>query len=252
MADLFFEKRNEDKAQEILYNAIELCKGNSGGLRLAAYMFEKWKYFDKAIAIYKGLLRNNENNLMIKRNLALAYFQNKNFEEAVKTYYSIITAPDEENCKSNVKENALAEMNAVLAMHKNEFEISYINRNLLKALPVDLRITVEANNYYYVDYPQITEPGNTTCNYNNTNSVNGGRFSGISNYRYDHDLSEYTIKNATAGKYRIKVNSYLSKIPTYVRVISFKNFQKPNMELEIKIFDLDNQYGTVELDAVIW
>ena len=160
MADFFFVKGKEDKAQELMYNAIELCRGNSNGLKLAAYMYEKWKWFDKAIAVYKGILSVNENNLTVKRDLALAYFQNGNFETAVKTYYSIITAADENNYSSNVKGNALAEMNAILAIHKNKFDISYINHNLVKLLPVDLRITLESN-YDYISNVQFIEPDKT-------------------------------------------------------------------------------------------
>jgi tetratricopeptide (TPR) repeat protein len=256
MADFFFANGKEDKAQELMYNAIELCRGSSDGLKLAAYLYEKWKWFDKAIAVYKGILSQDENNLRVKRDLALAYFQNRDFEAAVKTYYSIITATDENNYSSNVKGNALAEMNAILALHKNEFDISYINHNLFKLLPVDLRITLESN-YDYINNVQFIEPGNTISNYRNPNTVNGGRYTGNDYYRYNYDLSEYAVKTAPAGRYRIKVDAYnnyshASQIPMYVRVVAFKNFHKDNMEIEVKLFDLDNQYGVVELDDVKW
>ena len=255
MANFFFEKDKTDKAQELMYNAIELCQGSNNGLKLAAYLYEKWKWFDKAIAVYKGILSRDENNLMVKRDLALAYFQNKNFEAAVKMYYSIITAGDETN-NTNVKTNALAEMNAILVLHKNEFDISYINHNLLKALPVDLRITLQSN-YDYINNAQFIEPGNVICNNANTNTINGGRFAGNYNFSFNYDLSEYAVKNAPSGSYRIKVDaynnySYTWQIPMIIRVITFKNFQKENMELDIKLFDLDNQYGVVELDEVKW
>jgi hypothetical protein len=86
--------------------------------------------------------------------------------------------------------------------------------------------------------------------------VNKGRYSGT-DYNYNHGLSEYTIKDAEAGKYRVKVNSYntysyAEQIPMFVRVITFKNFQEENMEMEVKLFDLDNQYGVVELDEINW
>ena len=105
-------------------------------------------------------MSQNENNLKVKRDLALAYFQNKNLEAAVKTYYSIITATDEYNNYGNVKENALAEMNAILALYKNEFNISYINQNIIKLIPVDLKITVESN-YEYTRKVQFVEPDNS-------------------------------------------------------------------------------------------
>lgn len=254
MANFFFEKDMPDKAQEIMYNAIELCDGSSEGLKLAAYMYEKWTWFDKAIAVYKSILTAYESNLIVKRDLALAYFQNKNFAHAVKTYYSIITANDENNYYGNVKENSLAEMNAILALHKNDFDVSYINHNLIKMVPVDLRITVESNYDYSSRKVQFIEPDNTKCNALTPNTVNKGRYSG-SDYYYN--LNEYTIKDALTGKYRIKIDSYnnysyAAQVPMYIRVITFKNFQKQNMEMEVKIHNLDNQYGVIELDEIYW
>jgi len=256
MADFFFEKQKSDRAHELMFNAIELCNGRVEGLKLAAYIYEKWGSFKKAIAIYEGILSMNANNLPVKRDLALAYFQDKNYETAVKTYYSILTAPVTEKEYINVRENALAEMNAVIAAHKNEFDISYININLVKVLPVDLRITVEGN-YYGMDNVQFIEPGNTVCNPANKNTVNGGRLMADNNYWHDRSIDEYAIKNALPGRYRIKVNahnyrSYAGTIPMVARVIVFKNFQKNNMEIEVKNFNLDNQYGIIELDEVKW
>jgi len=256
MADFFFEKNMPGRAEEAMHNAIELCRGSSYGLKLAAYIYEKWKFFDKAIVLYHGILNTDAGNLPAKRDLALAYVQNKDFEAAVKTYYSIIINPASENYYGNVKENALAEMNAVIALRKKEFDISYINPNLLKLLPVDLRITAETN-HYYVNNLQITEPGNSVCNFKKANTVNGGSL--LSKYSYGriYSIGEYAIKNAVAGNYRVKVNAdgysdYPARIPTYVRVIVFKNFQRENMEIEVKNFDLDNQYGVIELDEVKW
>jgi tetratricopeptide (TPR) repeat protein len=257
MANFFFEKGKSDKAQELMYNAIELCEGSREGLKLAAYMYEKWKWFDNAITVYKGILSGNENDLTVKRDLALAYFQNKNFETAVKTYYSIITA-EQDSYSITVIGNVLAEMNAILALHKNEFDVSYINQNLIKQLPVDLRITLESN-HDFIGRVQFIEPGNIVCDSRNPNTVNGGRYTGNDyyDYNYGYNFNEYAVKQATSGSYRVKIDSYNSywygsEIPMYVRVVTFKNFNKENMKMEVKIYDLDNQYGVIELDEINW
>lgn len=252
MADFFFKANDTKNAQYLMYNAIELCGGSDQGLKLAAYMYEQWKYFDKAIAVYQGILSRNKNNLIVQRDLALAYYQSKNYEAAVRTYYDIVVAIVEDDV--NMKEIALAELNAVLAMHKNEFDISYINFNLIKELPVDLRITI-GSNYAYTRNLQIEEPDGTRCSWKNIQTKSGGRLTGTaSTERY---LTEYTIKKAVVGKYRIKIDANeiwnnSAKVPLFIRVVSFKNFQKANMTMQVKLFDLDNQYGVVELDSVNW
>ncbi|HRI25263.1 MAG TPA: VIT domain-containing protein [Ferruginibacter sp.] len=256
MADIFFGRDKKDKAHELMYNAIELCQGSSQGLRLAAFLYEKWGCFDKAIAVYKGLLKTGDNNLLLKRDLALAYFQDKQYAEAVRTYYSVVTASEEQYNTYRVKEHALAEMNAIIAMHRGDLDISYINPHLLRMLPVDLRITIESNGAY-LSNPSITEPAGEICRYNNQYSRQGGRFMNSDYYWSNSNLVEYAVKNARTGQYRVKVdaydnNHYAADPPTFVRVISFRNFQKENMTMEVKLFDLDNQYGVVELDAVRW
>ncbi|MGF2413418.1 MAG: VIT domain-containing protein, partial [Ferruginibacter sp.] len=174
MADYFFEKRKNEEATEILYSAIELCKGSSQGLKIAAYTLEKWKKFDAAIEIYEGILQDDAKDLAVKRDMALAYFQNKNYQAAIKTYYEIITVADAENNFLSIKENALSEMNTIISLNIKGLDISFINPNLIKALPVDLRIVV-GGNYTYVNNLQITEPKNQVCNYTHPNTANGGR-----------------------------------------------------------------------------
>lgn len=257
MADFFFRKNRKEKALELMHTAIELGRGSSTGLRVAAYLYEKWGWFDNAIGVYKGLLKAESNNQLLKRDLALAYFQDKNYEEAVRTYYSILISPDEMYNPGKIKEHALAEMNAIIAMHKGAFDISYINHNLVRLLPVDLRITIE-NTSYYTGNSTITEPRGETSSHANTFTKSGGRFTNTGYYYSNYyDLVEYSVKNAAPGRYRIKVDArdyghYDSEPPAFIRVITFKNFQKPNMTMEVKLFDLDNQYGVVELDEVRW
>ncbi|MGF2414472.1 MAG: hypothetical protein ACQUYJ_19210, partial [Ferruginibacter sp.] len=105
---------------------------------------------------------------------------------------------------------------------------------------------------------QITEPKNQVCNYTHPNTANGGRLQLAYNYWNNGIAGEYAIKNAVKGKYSIKVNANdyygysAERIPIYLRVVVFKNFQKENATLEIKNIALDNQYGVVEIDEVNW
>ena len=256
MANLFFEKGKTGQAQQLMNNAIELCHGGSNGLRLAAFFYEKWQQFDKAIALYKGMLTSYPASSIIKRDLALAYYQNKNYEQAVRTYYSIVTGTTNDNNSDHIRTCALAEMNAILAMHANEFDISWINPNLVKILPVDLRITVESN-HGFTDNVKFIEPGGTICGIETPDTKSGGRYTVGDYYRsasqFNHGIHEYIIKRSETGTYRVKVNAYdrysgYWQIPQFIRVIRFKNFQQKNMKMTVELFDLDNQFGVVELD----
>ena len=261
MADYFFEKSMDDMATTILFDGIELSNGSIAGLKAAAYILERHKKFTAAIEIYKDLLVDNKTNLLIYRDLALAYYQNKQYQQAVDTYYAILTSGIEENY--GAIDIALNEMNAIIAAHLANLDISKINSNLIKALPVDMKISLESN-YGSLVNMQVVEPDGEVCNYTKPDTRSGGHFSRIFedynyywNYYYNDKANEYVIKNALLGKYRIKLNvynriSYNQSVPNIVRIISFKNFQRTGQALNIENVIVDNQYGEVEIGDVKW
>jgi TonB-dependent SusC/RagA subfamily outer membrane receptor len=258
MADHFFGRKLNDKGMEILLNGIESCYDNKKALKVAAYILETRKLFKEAIIIYEDIVRQSPGNLISKRDLALAYFQNGEYQKSVNMYYKVISDPGEEYYyHTGVKEVAMNEMNAVISMHKTVLDLSAINLNLVKQLPLDLKITVESN-YGYVYDATITDPNMAESSYEKTSSKKDTRFTVGYGYRYDDVLNEYSVKKAIPGSYKIEVDAYRynsnypGKTPVYVRVVVFKNFQKANQSLEVRHIAMDDQHGTVEVAEVKW
>ncbi len=251
MADYFLEKKMPDRAKEILFEGIELSGNNRGGLKAAAYILESRKRFEDAIEIYALMLAEDSSDASIKRDIALAHFQNGKYQLAVDTYYKLITSfHDEDYDDQGLKMIALNEMNAIIGIHGNELNLSAINLNLFRHLPLDMRITVESN-YGYASNVRIVEPSGEIISYTKGNARAHGRFSKGSGYYYGA-ASEYSLKKATKGNYKIKVDTYSSYQPFYVRIVSFKNFQKPNQSMEVEYICMDNQYGSVEIAEIKW
>ncbi|HNH21410.1 MAG TPA: hypothetical protein PLY26_04650, partial [Ferruginibacter sp.] len=136
---------------------------------------------------------------------------------------------------------------------------AYINPNLIRVTPSDLRITVHSNTRY-VSNARFVEPGGTECGSGKSSTPAGGRFAGPSNsnrysWTYNNLLYEYTIRKAVKGSYAIRVELtgwYGYTVPAFVKIIAFRNFQQKDMKLEVKLIDLENQYGDIELDDVRW
>jgi hypothetical protein len=146
-------------------------------------------------------------------------------------------------------------MNAIIAMHKSKLDISAIPAELVKALPVDLRITLDCN-VGNLGNVSVREPGGITCSYSNLVTKNGGTIQNGYYWYYGKPV-EYQVKKAPAGKYRISVtyydrysNSY--RIPSIIRIMKFKNFGKENQSIEIENVMMDNQNGEVEIGEVKW
>jgi TonB-dependent SusC/RagA subfamily outer membrane receptor len=265
MVNHFFANKRPEQAMEIMYDGIEACNDNAQSLRAAAYVLESWKKFDDALYIYKKLSTDHPYDISIQRDMALAYFQKGSYQNAVDTYYAIILKQSDNEMNVSIKEQALAEMNAIIAVQKKNLDLHKINPNLIKALPVDLRITLtgNANGIYHF---KVIEPNADICSYEQPETRSGGHLTRIyesdyrdryySYYSYWQPSVEYSIKKAATGNYKIKVNAYNSgwcdAAPYYVRIITFKNFQSKDQVMQVQNVALDNQYGTLEIGQVKW
>jgi tetratricopeptide (TPR) repeat protein len=241
----------------ILYNGVELCRSSTSGLTAAAYILESWKKFNDAIELYKIILKDTENKSMVQRDLALAYYQNGQYQLAVNEYYNILIAQNEYYNYNHIKELALDEMNAVIAAHKKELDISFINTNMIRSLPVDLRVTAESSSGYIYNF-RIQEPNGNVSSVNSYDVKKEGRVITATGYYGYGSVNEYAVKKARSGRYHIKIDSYETesngegKIPVYLRTIVFKNFQQENQQIQVQNISLDNQYGTVETGSIDW
>jgi len=255
MAQHFFEEGSKDEAYEILMNAAEESKGHMQALRAVGFILEGWKWFDKAIEVYESLVENYPGYPETRRNLALAYYQNGNYQQAIITLYNAIkdNVYDTEHWKITSKATMLNEMNAIIAVHKDSLNIDFIPSSLVRPLPVDLRIVVESNGSSLGNV-SIKEPGGEICSYKKPVTKNG--FIDYNYYWYYAPL-EYQTKNAKEGKYKISVNyygynSWQHGIPDFIRIITFKNFGKTGQQIKIDNVIMDNQYGEVEIGEVKW
>ena len=255
MAECFFERQLKDKALEILLEGVETCKDSPAALKGAAFIFESWKEFNEAIKIYKDILENSPHDMITKRDLALAYYQNGQYQLAVDTYYQVISSHDETDYNKNegIQVTAMNEMNAVISMFGSCLNLGSMNLNLVKLLPVDIRITAESN-YSYLNNFRITDPLGKEFNYQHQYAIKSWNYN--REYRgYYTAINDHSIKNAIHGSYKIKIdsyNNYNGYIPIYIRLVVFKNFQKKDQTLEVKHFALNGQYGAVEVASIKW
>lgn len=258
MALYFFEVGYKQKAMDLLMDGVELSSNNYNYLTTASYILEKWNDANGAIEIYKNLLQTQPYYaIQIKRNMAFAYVAGKNYQEAVNILADALT--DNNNYYDNqLKEMALADLNAIATVYKDKVNVSFLNQNLLKPTPVDLRIQVESGGYYNYSNFSVIEPDNTSCAAakplsKNGGVLNSGNYYGYNGYGWNN---EYTIKNALKGKYRLHLdlynNYYYGNYGKWVRVITYKNFQKENQSIETELICLDNQHGKVEFAEVNW
>lgn len=262
-AQYLFIKGLKKDAINILFSAADISNGNSQVQLAIGYILESWKEFDEAINVYKELLSSNENDIALYRNLALAYYQNGEYQQAVNTYYKGICLSMDNYAYNNqdIKAMMLQEMSAVVAAHRDKVNLAGMNSMLIRPLTYDLRITFDCNRQSLANTVTVIEPDGKKCNYARPQDSDGkltARYY-YYNYYYQEDPVEYQLKNAKNGIYKIRVNYtdyggyyYETKVPSVIRILTFKNSGKENQTLEVENVIMDNQYGDVEIGEVKW
>ncbi|MEI9806734.1 MAG: hypothetical protein WDO16_01975 [Bacteroidota bacterium] len=140
----------------------------------------------------------------------------------------------------------LSEMNAMIALYKDQLDLSAIPSALIRPIATDLRIVLDCNKGS-LSGVSIREPGGAICNYSKPVTKNGGILNseqyGYSYYYYGP--AEYQVMHAVNGKYKVSLNyydyqSYPGKIPAFVRMVTFRNFGKVNQSIKVENVIMDN------------
>ncbi|MBC7948385.1 MAG: TonB-dependent receptor plug domain-containing protein [Chitinophagaceae bacterium] len=257
MAQYFFGIGQRDAANDILMNAAEAANGSYQAIKAMAYILESWNDFKGAIEIYRNLLSETPTSLYAYRDLAWALYQDGQMQEAVDTLYAGIARDGvgELYLAGPLKAMMLTELNAILALHKDQIETSKIPSALIKPMPADLRIVLDCNKGSLGEL-SIKEPGGQVCSYNKPVGKAGSIMNNMY-YGYHHGPAEYQSREAMEGKFKISLNyydyyNYPGRIPTVVRLVTFRNFGKVNQSIKIENVIMDNQYGEVEIGEVKW
>jgi TonB-dependent SusC/RagA subfamily outer membrane receptor len=260
MALHFYKKDFKKEAMDILFSAADISQGDRQVQLAMGYILEAWKEFDEAIRVYKNLLLDHGTDIIVYRNLALAYYQKGNYQEAADTYYKgiCLVADNYEYLHPDTKAMMLQEMNAVIGAHTGSIDVSGINQQLIKPLDYDLRVTLDCNNQSLNNSVSIAEPGGKICRNNKPGKSDGRLSPNYQSYYGNIAPEEYQVKNAKPGNYKIRVKYadygyyYNIKVPSVIRIISFKKTGSSNETLEVENVMMDNQYGEVEIGEVKW
>jgi len=248
MAQHFFESGLKDQAVIILKNAAEVGNGSIAILRAIGFILESWGNFEDAILVHQQLVEDLPLSLSSRRDLALAHYQHGDIQKSVDIFYDALRMFGDTDL--NLKTSMLNELNAIISIHRKELNLSAIPNSIIRPMPVDLRIVVDGNKEN-LSYVEIKEPGGQSCTIGNK-TKNGGILYSDYQFSYNRWFADYSNKDLEPGHYRIVVNyydsySYSGKIPSVLRIITFRNFGKKNQSIKITNVMMDNQAGEMEI-----
>jgi len=204
VSDLFFAKGKHDLGVQILSNAIELDLENPELLKTVAKRLLSEKEYELAIGLYKEIEALRPEEPQSYRDLALAYEQNGQYQEALHMFVHILDTQWERF--ENIKPVVLNEINALIALHGSDLDLSSVNKEYIKAMPLDLRITIEwSSNDNDIDL-WVIDPKGEKCFYKNKLTEIGGRIS--DDFTQGYGPEEFSLKEAVRGFYNVYVNYF--------------------------------------------
>ncbi|MDR1984700.1 MAG: DUF2135 domain-containing protein [Prevotellaceae bacterium] len=208
MADWFYKLNDKDKALLILTSIADIDLENASLFRLLGYRFKEYKEYELETYICNKIIEWRPMEPQSYRDYALALADKGQYREALKSLYSVLTQSYSQNTNnriSGLEEVVVTELNSLIAKNDKP-DISEIDKNLIQAMPVDIRVVINWNmNNTDIDL-HVKDPNGETCFYSHKSTDIGGRISNDITQGYGPE--QFMLKKAVKGKYEVFVNYF--------------------------------------------
>lgn len=252
VARFFFEKKQAGNALLILSNVAEMKLEDAELLRMVALQLMDMKENALAVETFREVLTMRAEEPHTYRDLALTCNENGNYNEAVQLLYKVATGTWDARF-GNVKSIALNEMNAIISAHPGETSTASIDKRLIEAMPVDVRIVIGwTSDNSDIDL-WVTDPNGEKCYYEHKETAIGGMLSDDVTQGYGPE--EFRLKKAKAGNYIIEANLYGDTRqnlggPITIRAELFTDFGKPTQKRSSINFRVETDKEVVRIGSL--
>jgi Ca-activated chloride channel family protein len=205
VADLLLKKDRRAEALRVLSNLAEMKLENRHVLRVLGYRLMQAQDWPHAIAVLREVLRLADEEPQSHRDLGLALAGAGQRQEAIERLYEVAARPWDDRF-SEVELVALNEMNEIIATSPTPLDTAFIDRRLLKNMPLDLRVVLAWDSDNSDMDLWVTDPNGEKCYYGNRNTFQGGLLS--DDFTGGYGPEEFVLKDAKPGKYKVEANFF--------------------------------------------
>lgn len=205
VADLLLKKGRRAEALRVLSNLAELDLENRHVLRVLGYRLMQAQDFARAVDVFREVLRLADEEPQSHRDLGLALAASGQRQEGIERLYDVAARPWDARF-SEIELVALNEMNAVIATSPTPLDTAFIDRRLLKNMPLDLRVVLSWDSDNSDMDLWVTDPNGERCYYGNRDTYQGGLIS--DDFTGGYGPEEFVLKNAKPGKYKVEANFF--------------------------------------------
>lgn len=252
VVDEFIRRGQNDKALVVLSNVSEMKLDNVELIRITANKLMQMNQTALAVQLFEKVTELRGEDPQSFRDLALAYQADKQYQKAFDTFYQILT---KDWARFNeIKQIIFVEMNNLLSLHP-EVDTKDMNKDLIFAMPVDVRIVLGwSTDNTDIDL-HVVDPLNEECYYGHKETQIGGR--------YPHDFTrgfgpeEFMTKKAADGKYVVRTNNFGDHRqsisgPTTLYLDLYTNYSKPNQNHERILVRAGQVKDKNEIGDIVW
>ena len=205
VADLLLQKGRRAEALRVLSNLAELKLENRHVLRVLGYRLMQAKDYARAVEVLREVLRLADEEPQSHRDLGLALAASGQRQEGIERLYEVAARPWDSRF-SEVELVALNELNAVVATSPQRLDTAFIDRRLLRNMPLDLRVVLAWDSDNSDMDLWVTDPNGERCYYGNKNTYQGGLLS--DDFTGGYGPEEFVLKDAKPGKYKVEANFF--------------------------------------------
>jgi len=211
---------------------------------------------EKSIFFFEKVLKLRPDEPHSKRDLALAYQENGEYQKALDLFYEILITDweDIEDRFELIHSTVLYELNNLISTQSG-LDLSEIDEELIVEMPVDIRIVLNWNALETDLDLWVIEPGGEKCYYKNTLTTQGGRFT--EDYVDGYGPEEYLMKEAVQGTYKIQAQFYDDRVqkisgPVTLQVSIYTHYGSPNQKVQRITRELSEAKELIEIGTFNW
>lgn len=252
-AGFFFRKAQKELAYRILTNILESNIDMPELLRAVARTLEQEEMLAEAELIYRKVAELAPHEPQSLLDLGLLLSRKGEHAEAVEMLYRVAMGNWQQRF-NGVNLIAMNELNAIVNAHPEmKFDLSNIDKRLLKKEPVDVRIVLTwANDNSDVDL-HVIDPEKEECYYGRKITQSLGKLSNDITRGYGPE--EFMQRRGMRGKYRIKAKLYSNRsqgvmVPQYIYARCYLYYGTPHQKMEELSFRIEQVKDMVEIGTI--
>ncbi|MGY0612939.1 VIT domain-containing protein [Luteimonas sp. A501] len=205
VADVLFEKKQPALALRVLSNLAEMDLENRHVLRVLAYRLMQAGQPSLAVDVLERVQEMGGEEPQTYRDLGLAYAAAGRPQEAIERLYEVVEGEWDPRF-SGVSEIALAELNGIVATSRSPLDTSFVDRRLLRNLPLALRTVLSWDSDNSDMDLWVTDPDGERAYYGNRLTYQGGRMS--QDFTGGYGPEEFALRKARRGSYKVEANFF--------------------------------------------